>query len=338
MPFQILSLSGGGFLGLYTICIIEKIEEQLGFPIARCFDLLAGTSIGGIIALGLAAERPARQIREAFEKNGTRIFSDRPVPQGSIRKKLDTGRFLLKPKYSAAALKDTIDSIVGENTKIGDLLRPTIIPTVNVTKGEPQVFKTPHHSSFKRDLHLKATEVALATSAAPTYFPLAKINDELFVDGGVYANAPDLAALHEAEYFFGKATVDVEMLSIGTTTSQFSFSHVSGRELGLIAWAQQERLVRVAMSSQQLYAERMMSHKLGERYVRIDHIQSAEQERHLALDVATLEAQQTIRGLAEASYRKYINNHSLERMLAYRASKPKFYNFLNETAKTASAK
>lgn len=325
MPFQILSLSGGGFLGLYTIAVIEKIEQQLGCPIARCFDLIAGTSIGGIIALGLAAEKPAKEIREAFELNGTKIFSENPVPQGWGKIK-DLLGSLRGPKYSAENLRKTISSIVGENTLIGDLLHPIIIPTVNLTKGAPQVFKTPHHPNFKTDLHLKAVDVAMATSAAPTYFPLARVNHALFADGGLYANAPDLAALHEAEHFFGKSIDEIEMLSVGTTTSRFSFADVQGQELGAVGWMQNQRLVRVVMASQQLYTENIISHRLKERYLRIDHTQSAEQERHLALDVATEDAQNTIIGLAEGSYQQNINNSTLGRILNNRATATTFYN------------
>jgi len=109
--FQILSLSGGGFLGLYTIKIIEKIEEDLGKPISHCFDLIAGTSIGGIVALALAAEIPAKDIRKAFEDNGEKIF-----PRKFNLKNIFKLRSLIKiidyfdiflPKNNSEALKTT---------------------------------------------------------------------------------------------------------------------------------------------------------------------------------------------------------------------------------------
>ena len=78
MAFQILSLSGGGFLGLYTITVLAELEKQIGRYIASSFDLLAGTSVGGIIALGLAAEHPAEKIKSSLELNGIQIFSNRP--------------------------------------------------------------------------------------------------------------------------------------------------------------------------------------------------------------------------------------------------------------------
>jgi len=74
VAFQILSLSGGGFLGLYTAAVLAELEERSGKPLNQCFDLIAGTSIGGIIALGLAAGRSASDIRDAFIEHGPRIF------------------------------------------------------------------------------------------------------------------------------------------------------------------------------------------------------------------------------------------------------------------------
>src|SRR5690348_14321201 len=84
MPFQILSLSGGGYFGLYTISILADIEEHIGAPLGTRFDLIAGTSVGGIIAIGIANEVPAARIKEAFERNGTEIFSARHPPRTAV--------------------------------------------------------------------------------------------------------------------------------------------------------------------------------------------------------------------------------------------------------------
>lgn len=239
---------------------------------------------------------------------------------------IDIVRSLLGPKYKDTALRETIEAIVGADTKMGDLKHPVIIPTVNLTKGGPQFFKTPHHPSFKRDLHLKVSDVAMATSAAPTFFPLAEINDELFADGGLYANSPDLHALHEAEHFLEAEKSTIKMLSIGTTTTQFSFSHKIGRNLGSWAWARGERFIRATISSQQIDTEFVMKHKLKDNYLRIDKVQSREQERDLTLDVATDNAQKTIRGLADATYQDEINNTVLKGMLSNKAKTPVFYD------------
>jgi patatin-like phospholipase/acyl hydrolase len=86
---------------------------------------------------------------------------------------------------------------------MSDLVRPVVIPAVCLTKGGPKVFKTGHHPRFVLDWRLPVSDVALATSAAPTYFPAHRIGDDLYADGGMFANSPDMIALHEAEQFLG---------------------------------------------------------------------------------------------------------------------------------------
>ncbi len=168
--------------------------------------------------------------------------------------------------------------------------------------------------------------VAAATSAAPTYFPPAEIGDELFADGGLFANSPDIIALHEAEHFFRVPIEDVRMLSIGTATAQFSFSHASARRLGVLNWVRGRRLAQTILCSQQLAASDLVGHRLGERYLRIDAFQSQEQVRDLGFDVATKDAQMTIRALATGSYKKKSNHSMLRTILSHRPPKPTFYH------------
>src|SRR5690606_6699382 len=144
--------------GLYTATMLAELEEQFGDPIAAHFDLIAGTSIGGILALGLAAETPAAKIRDLFEEHGEAIFYDRPVPKSRPSRLRDLWRSFNKPKYQSSALKDTINAVLSEGTKIGDLPHRVIIPAVNLTKGQPQLFKTPHHEDFRRDYKLAVVD------------------------------------------------------------------------------------------------------------------------------------------------------------------------------------
>jgi uncharacterized protein len=326
MPFQILSLSGGGYLGLYTAAVLAALEERIKAPIATRFDLIAGTSVGGIVALGIANEVPAAKIKEAFERDGTQIFSARPAPQTSARKIWDVLRSALGPKYGSAALRNTVADIIGAETTIGHLKHPCIIPTVSLTKGGPQIFKTDHHIDFSSDHRLKAVDIALATSAAPTYFPVAEIGDGLYADGGLYANSPDLIAVHEAEHFLGVAPPDIRVLSIGTTTSRFSFSHGSGTQFGLLQWAMGQRLVQATLSSQQQIAHHIMQHRFGSRYVRLDAEQSREQQGSLSLDTAHQDAQKTIRSLSDVTARAAFANPDLAPILSNISPPPKFFH------------
>jgi patatin-like phospholipase/acyl hydrolase len=286
--------------------------------------LIAGTSVGGIIALGIAAGVPARRIADAFAERGECIFSSRATPKSSLASIRDIARMLFGSKYDGVALRETVQALVGELT-LGDLERPCLVPAVNLTKGGPQIFKTPHHPDFSRDRRLKLVDVAMATSAAPTFFPVASIGEELFADGGMFANSPDHVALHEAEHFLDIRCERVRLLSIGTTTSKFSFSHSTGVNLGLVGWAKGQRLVQVMLASQQQMTDAMLRHRLGGRYLRLDTLQSPEQVRDLALDVAHEDARRTIGGLAESTIRASVNNPLLRTMLEHEAAPSIFF-------------
>jgi uncharacterized protein len=131
----------GGYFGLYTISILADIEERIAAPLGTRFDLIAGTSVGGLIAIGIANDIPATRIKQAFERNGTEIFSARHPPRTAVGKFVDVLRSAIKPKYDPSALRKTIVEIIGPDTCIGDLKHPCIIPTVCLTKGGPQIFK-----------------------------------------------------------------------------------------------------------------------------------------------------------------------------------------------------
>lgn len=323
--FQILCLSGGGYLGLYSAVILEQIEQKLGRPIASAFDLISGTSIGGLLAIAVALEVPMADVVVELKKSGEKIFSNRKRPKNWVATLIDLGRSVLSPKYSNRELTKTLNEIYGVETLLGDIPNNRVlIPAVNLTLGKAQVFKTPHLQKYERDWKELATEVALATSAAPTYLPIAKVGDQLFADGGLYANSPDQIALHEAEYFLDIPRTQISTLSIGTTTSRYSIAHEAGVKFGLLKWAKNGRLASAMISAQQQNTQYMMEHVLGERYVRIDTDQSKEQERELALDVATKNAQKTISGLAEGAFRQ--NSSRIEQFLKHNSSKAKFYH------------
>jgi len=325
--FNILSLSGGGFLGLYTVKVLAMLEELSDDkPIARSADLLAGTSVGGIIALGLAAEVEARKIYAAFKERGSQIFPDRPELGGVF----GSARYLMKygksAKYSSDALRETIEGLLPDkNMTLGDLSHRAIIPAVNLSTGAPRVFKTPHNSNLTYDARLRVVDVALATSAAPTFFPMADIDGAMHADGGLFANAPDILAIHEAEHFLGIDPALFHMLSIGTTTSKFSFSHRNGSNFGLIQWMTGQRLIKAMMASQQKSVEFMARHRLQDRYLRLDEEQSPEQNADLALDMATPHAIGTLTALGEQTGKEARANGAIRDFLNHDARAAEFF-------------
>lgn len=303
-PFQALALTGGGYRGLYTAKALQTMEDSIGEPIGRRFDLLCGTSIGGIVALAAAFEVPMSKVVEVFEKDGERIFPSSQRPRrgnGWFRQYWDLIRFAKQARYSTAPLREAISKLIPADALLGDALHPVAIPAVNLTEGHPQVFKTRHFKEWNRDWKMKVVDIALATAAAPTFFELAEIGNNLYADGGLFANAPDQVALHEAEYFFEVPLEAIRMLSIGTTTKSYSVSYGAGRNFGISDWMKGQRLLSVMISSQQQFVDQLMEHRLQENYLRVDHEPSSEQSDDLGLDVATFAAKKTLLGLAEKS-------------------------------------
>lgn len=298
-PFQALALTGGGYRGLFTARALDLIERELAEPVARRFDLLCGTSIGGIVALAAAFEVPMEKVVQVFSEQGTTIFPLHKKPRGIPSKLLDLYTYSFKPRYSVGPLRNVITSLIPESATLGDALHPVAIPTVNVTEGKPQVFKTRHLAEWRRDWRLKVVDVALATAAAPTFFELAEVDNSRYADGGLFANAPDLVAVHEAEHFFDVPKDAIRLLSIGTTTQKYSVSHGAGRSFGILDWMADQRLFNVIISAQQQFVDQLVTHRLGANYVRIDHQPSNEQAQDLGLDIASEAARTTLLALAD---------------------------------------
>lgn len=306
-PFQALALTGGGYRGLFTARALQEMEDHIGEPIGRRFDLSYGTSIGGIIALAVAFEVPMQKVVQAFEQSGEKIFPPRKKPKGKVAKALDVYQHWGQPRYTSLALREVITSLIPEDATLNDAIHAVGIPAVNVTSGKPQVFKTRHKAEWTRDWKYKVVDVALATSAAPTFFELAELDGQHYADGGLYANAPDLLALHEAEHFFEVPSSAVRILSVGTTTNMYSLSFELGRGLGIQGWMDDNRLFSVTISSQQQLVDQLMQHKLKDRYLRLDALPSNEQAKDLGLDIATDAARRTLTALGKKAASDILN-------------------------------
>jgi uncharacterized protein len=319
MRFNILSLSGGGYMGLYTAHVLAGLEARSGKPIRESFDLIAGTSVGGIIGLGAALGTPMSEIVSHFEANGAQIFSDRPAPKSFGQVAVDTLRFLYGSKYENKALAQTVSGICGEGTLMEDLPWKFIAPAVNLTQGKPHTFRTPHLVGYSTSRGIRATDVALATSAAPTLLPIVRIGGECFSDGGIYANSPDLIAMHEAESLLRVPSHEIHILSVGTTTSTCEFPEPKSLSFGAFEWMEDRRMLRMALATQQQSAHRILSQRLEHRYLRLD----ADQDHYsssLGLDVANVEARSILKDLSSKTLSELNGNMSVDQFLAHQVS------------------
>jgi uncharacterized protein len=304
--FNVLALTGGGYRGLYTAHVLAELERFAGRPLGQCFDLIAGTSIGGILALALAFEIPMVKVVDEFHQRASSIFRRRGLLAGWTH-----------AKYSQAGLRQAIEAIFSSDATLEMAQHAVIVPALNLTHGEPQVFKTKHNETYHRDYRYRVTDIALATSAAPVFFPIAELDNQLFADGGLFANAPDLAALHEAEKFLSTDPATICMLSIGTTTSKYAIAHDRDRDFGAFQWMRGARLLDVMLSAQRQLSVQIVRHRLADRYIEIDNQPAAEIWATLGLDRGDNIAHATLRGLASRDAASRLARVELRDMLTH---------------------
>jgi uncharacterized protein len=325
-PFHILALSGGGFRGLYTATVLKHLEEQLGAPLASRFDLICGTSAGGLLALGLAAEVPAADLQAMFQQQGSRIFNSR----GRVRQALGTWTMA---KHSAEGLRGVLQEQFSDMT-IGDLKHRVLIPTVNYSKGSGQFFKTPHAPQFYLDHKHRLVDVGLATAAAPTYFPLHQIGEEgVFADGGLVGNSPGFFGLHEAHHVLQvpRGPGCARVLAVGTMTLGATKRGASGLDWGVWQW--RTALFDLVISSQEQAVDSMLKHLLAGDYVRIDDPATPDQSRDIAkLDMVTPQAIEVLTTRGTQAARRALGDPGLEPFRRHMAATPIFYHGPNKTS------
>ena len=317
--FHILALSGGGFRGLYTVTILDELEKHYKRPIAQAFDLICGTSIGGILALGLAAEIPASRLKELFIEKGQEIF--RPQIPCSLLRWLFR---IFRAPYSQTVLRGVLEEFF-QNKTIGHLTHRVLIPAVNCTTGKGQFFKTPHHKSFTRDHEWPIVDVALATSAAPTYFPVFKNGYGRFVDGGLVGNAPGLFGYHEAKYFLSDNSEDLHIraLCIGTANQRFGLPGGFKLNAGFFQWRQLFDLIVAVQEGSNQY---ILQHLLNDDLVYLNDNPSPQQAKDVGLDEAGVQAQEILQNLAMTRVQESLGKHQLDVFFNHQPEPPIFYH------------
>jgi patatin-like phospholipase/acyl hydrolase len=230
-------LDGGGLMGAFSVGALSAFEEishqVTGKSLAEQFDLITGTSTGGITAVGLGMGGTIGQILKLYRDRGTRIFPRGSGVEGWLP---EFFRSLFGRRYTSDELRQAIEELVRTAT-LGEARARLVIPAYDTTMGRVYIFKTPHvPPDDRRDADKRAVDVALATSAAPTYFPAHPIFARgIFIDGGVWANCPAMVDVVEAIEFCKQRLEDLRLLSISTTNYPFRLSDHQQRG-GLIGW------------------------------------------------------------------------------------------------------
>lgn len=215
---RILCLDGGGIKGTQPAAFLATLEEQVGRPLGQYFDLIAGTSTGGILALGLALGLTAKDLLNLYEKRGPKIFGqpENPTePKSFFGRLRDIRRHATQPKHDAEVLREELHAVLGD-ALIADAKTRLIIPAWDADGRCPYIYKTSHHERFSTDYKRSMLDAAMATAAAPTYFKRHKTAEDVgLLDGGVWANNPIAVATVEAITCLGWRPEDLRILSLG---------------------------------------------------------------------------------------------------------------------------
>jgi patatin-like phospholipase/acyl hydrolase len=250
--YRILSMDGGGIRGLISAILLERLQAAQPDLLSKV-DLFAGTSTGGLLALGLAAGKTPTQARDLYEKNGAKVFADTVLDE--IR---DLGNLI----------GADFDSLT-----LGELERRVLVSAFDLDclpadPSRPRAWKAKFFHNFPgtdSDAGQKVVDVALYTSVAPTFFPVY----HGYVDGGVVAGNPSICALAQALHPLtgGQKLEDVRLLSISTGQNP-RYLEAEDEDWGLVQWA--PHLISLMLEGSSGLVDYQCRQFLGERYFRID--------------------------------------------------------------------
>lgn len=243
-PFKLLSIDGGGIRGLLPALVLAEIERRHlgGEPIGRHFDMITGTSTGGIIALGLGKGLSAQEIAAFYIERGEKVFP----PGNWVTRRLRSALGWVGVTHDRRVLEAELRRILGHETF--DTSRvPLCIPAFEGRYGEPYVYKTPHHPDYKRDGRERMVDVGVATAAAPTVYKAVDRDGYTFIDGGIWANNPVMVGVVDALSCFAIDRRQLHVLSLGTGRERFRVGRWA-RIGGKLLWA--GPFVSAAMAAQ----------------------------------------------------------------------------------------
>lgn len=226
---RILSIDGGGILGAFPAAFLAEMERGLDRPVGSYFDLIAGTSTGGILALGLGMGMRASEILDLYENRGSEIFGGkRGVLVDFLVRNLRRVRWFFRNKYDSDRLRKVLRDVFGEKL-IGEAKTRLVVPAWNPLTKSVHIYKTAHHPRLRTDYRSSVVDAALATSAAPSYFQQHVTQHGVgLIDGGIWANNPVAVAVVEAIAVLGWPRESLHVLSLGCLEETYSVPKHAG--------------------------------------------------------------------------------------------------------------
>jgi patatin-like phospholipase/acyl hydrolase len=258
---RVLAIDGGGIRGLIPALVLTELERRAGRRVFEMFDLIAGTSTGGILACALCAPDPlpASELVSLYEDEGPKIF-DR-----SLFQRIKSAEGLLDEKYDDAALDRALERFL-EQKRLSEARPDLIVPAYDTALPGPYFFKTSKARATPETDDFPLSIVARATSAAPTYFEPVELDERALVDGGVFAVNPAMSAF--AEVLKEVDAREVVLLSLGTGQHTLKRSFDEIKDWGVAKWARP--ILEVVFDGVSDAVDYQLDHVLGgDRYWRL---------------------------------------------------------------------
>ncbi len=249
---RVLAIDGGGIRGLIPALVLAEMERRTGRRVAELFDLVAGTSTGGILACALTrpGAPPAAEVADLYVSEGPKIFHH------SLLRTVGSIGGVIDEKYASDGLVAALDAFLGD-ARLADTQIPIFVCAYDIEARRATFFRTGEDD-------VRLVEVAHATSAAPTYFEPVRVAGRTLIDGGVFAANPAYVAYVDLVKTQREPTV---LASLGTGEQNRPLRYEDARGWGLLGWARP--IVDVMLSSQSETVGYGMEHLLGDRYVRL---------------------------------------------------------------------
>ncbi|GAA5038312.1 patatin [Marivirga lumbricoides] len=308
---KVLSIDGGGIRGIIPGTIMQAIEEDFNIKVADYFDLIAGTSTGGILACAYLCPHPddptlprfsAKEVVNLYLERGTEIFD---IP---FFHRIRSVGGLTDETYPSKGLEKALNDYFGDGW-LKDLLKPTVITSYDIHNRKGHFFR--QHKANEPQRNFKVKDICRATSAAPTYFECSQITAEdktqyCLVDGGVFVNNPAMCAYSEIREYTKLTAKNMHILSLGTGHKRDSYPYDKSRNFGKAEWI--KPALDIMMSGAADVTHFHMSQIFGtierpEQYLRVD--QEIPPTINPEMDCATPENMESLRQLGLKIYHEH---------------------------------
>lgn len=263
-PIRVLSVDGGGMRGIVPATFLETMENISGLGIAELFDVVVGTSTGAILTAGLTVanknNKPkykASDFVKLYQDMGSTIFhKDR-----SLLEVLDG---ITRPSYDPSGYEKLLKEYFGDST-LAEAITELAIPSIELEDMNMHVF-TRNNAKTDTKHDFKIRDLIRAATAAPTYFPAAKVDSVdgktkgTFVDAGLSTNNPGVIALAEAKTLAPDA--DYLFVSLGTGAITKPIDAMKAKNWGEVEWI--KSIFDLQGDAQSSYTETVISTLLQE--------------------------------------------------------------------------